>query len=206
MEANVLNFNKEVKSKITLDPLVFDLDFDINFISSYFAKMKKKSFVKTAKTKNRSEVSGTTKKPHKQKHTGNARLGSLKSAQCIGGGIVFGPRGISRFIKLPKKESALAKKMILSMLFKQNRLFFVENESLSSYSTKTAKSIFSSFGKKVLVVHFQNVSDITLLSTRNMKSVSYVSFNALTVFDLMNNDTVLLDQKIIQNISEQLYA
>lgn len=206
MEVNVINFKKEIKSKVSLDPLIFDVDYDNNFMSIYATKMKKKSFIKTSKTKNRSEVSGTTKKPHKQKHTGRARLGSLKSAQCIGGGIVFGPRGLTRHIKLPKKEAALAKKMVLSLSLKNNKLFVIENEALEGYSTKKANQIFSLFGKSVLVIHSENVSDTTLLSTRNLSLVNYVSLDLLTANDLITHEVILLDYKILDPMKEKLYA
>lgn len=101
-----LENGSELNKEVDLREEVFGLPYDNKFMSMYFARMKSASYVPTNKTKNISEVSGTTKKPFKQKHTGNARQGSMRSAQMRGGGIAFGPRAMQGFIKIPKPRPA----------------------------------------------------------------------------------------------------
>ena len=140
-----LESGKATEEEVELNKNVFSIPFDNKFISMYFSRMKDAWFTPTNKTKNISEISGSTKKPFKQKHTGNARQGSTRSAQMRGGAIAFGPRGVKGFVKIPKGEAILAKSMLLSKALSDGKLFVVNKANLSSNKTKNAVKVLSNF-------------------------------------------------------------
>ena len=159
-----LKNGEETGGSVDLNDNVFSIAYDNKFISMYFARMKSASYVPTNKTKNVSEVSGTGKKPFKQKHTGNARQGSMRSAQMRGGGIAFGPRGVCGFVKIPKCEAMLAKSMLLSKALAEGRLFVIDVADFNSCKTKNAKNILSKFnGKNVVILNDGSVNPNTAI-------------------------------------------
>ena len=171
----------------------FNHDEANRFLSMHYARMKKKNYVRTNKTKVISEISGTTAKPWKQKGTGNARQGSLRSAQFRGGGVAFGPRGVNRFVKLPKNECFLAKLYLLQSAMINSKLGLIENPNIDASKTKISKNIFSKFNvKKVLIVHNNEITTKTILTTRNLKNAQYVSYEKLTAHDLISVDLILI--------------
>ncbi len=188
---------------VELNQQVFGVAYDDAFMSMYFARMKKANYIPTNKTKNISEISGSTKKPFKQKHTGNARQGSTRSAQMRGGGIAFGPRAVKCFIKIPKGEAALAKAMLLSQFLRDKRLFVIDEANFSSNKTKEAKKVLSNFAKNnVLIINSCNTTANSLLAVRNIKGTKFVSNNMLTACDLFYADAVLIDIKAIHEYTK----
>ena len=202
-----LENGSELNKEVDLRDEVFGLPYDNKFMSMYFARMKSASYVPTNKTKNISEVSGTTKKPFKQKHTGNARQGSMRSAQMRGGGIAFGPRGVKGFIKIPKGEAILAKSMLLSNAFANGFGFVVEKAHFNSCRTAEAKKILSKFSpKSVVIIHSGDVDANSLLAVRNLQGVKFVSQNMLTASDLAYANAVLVDVNAVKTLSKVLYV
>lgn len=202
-----LENGSELNSEADLRDDVFGLPYDNKFMSMYFARMKSASYVPTNKTKNISEVSGTTKKPFKQKHTGNARQGSMRSAQMRGGGIAFGPRAMQGFIKIPKGEAILAKSMLLSNAFANGRGFVIDKAHFNSCRTKEAKKILSKFSpKSVVIIHNGGVDANSLLAVRNLQGVKFVSQNMLTANDLVYANAVLIDVNAVDTLSKVLYV
>ncbi len=208
MEIQVFNFlNKaETGSTFTLPESVFGLPYDNAFFSMHFHRMKDAHHIPTNKTKNVSEVSGTKRKPYKQKHTGNARQGSLRSAQFVGGGVAFGPRGLKHFTKLPKNEVKLAKAMILSERNRAGKFFVVNDVNLSSHKTKDALNIISQYSDRgAIIVHSKAVNPSSLLAVRNLEYVKYVDISMLTVFDLINkNVSILIDSASLNDLINSL--
>jgi large subunit ribosomal protein L4 len=208
MKAVIYDFlNKTQVSELDL-PAFFQTPFDDKFFSMHFARMKKAHHIPTNKTKNISEISGTTRKPHKQKGTGGARQGSLRSAQFRGGGIAFGPRAVPSFTKLPKSEVFLAKSMLCSEALRNNKLFFVNSVELNSYKTSNAISIFKNYCEndvlKVLIIYDRNSTSVSmnsLLAVRNLSSVSYVDINMLTVADLCYSNCIIFHNDSISSLN-----
>ncbi|MBR1428628.1 MAG: 50S ribosomal protein L4 [Rickettsiales bacterium] len=202
-----LENGSELNSEVDLRDDVFGLPYDNKFMSMYFARMKSASYVPTNKTKNISEVSGTTKKPFKQKHTGNARQGSMRSAQMRGGGIAFGPRAMQGFVKIPKGEAILAKSMLLSNAFANGCGFVIDKAHFNSCRTKEAKKILSKFSpKSVVIIHNGGVDANSLLAVRNLQGVKFVSQNMLTANDLVYANAVLIDVNAVETLSKVLYV
>lgn len=200
-----LKNGEETGGSVDLNDNVFSIAYDNKFISMYFARMKSASYVPTNKTKNVSEVSGTGKKPFKQKHTGNARQGSMRSAQMRGGGVAFGPSGVYGFVKIPKCEAVLAKSMLLSKALAEGRLFVVDAADFNSCKTKNAKNVLSKFnGKNIVILNDGSVNPNSLLAVRNMKGVKFVSNDMLTAYDLIYADTILIDMESVKKMSRIL--
>jgi large subunit ribosomal protein L4 len=162
----------------------------------------------THKSKQRNEVHGTTKKLKKQKGTGGARAGSMKSPVFIGGGRVFGPEPRDYGFKLNKKTKRLARLSALSVLAQDGKIALVENITLSAPKTKDFLSILSGLklnnGKKTLLVTGE-IDKNVVLSARNIQRVSVATPVALNTHDLLNTDTLLLSEDGLKSL-EQLYS
>jgi len=200
-----LESGKALDEEVDLQEQVFAIPYDNEFISMYFARMKKAGYTPTNKTKNISEISGTTKKPYKQKHTGNARQGSTRSAQMRGGGVAFGPRGMKANIKIPKGEAVLAKAMLLSKALEEKKLFVIQKAQFNSLKTSNAKKILSNFAdKNIIIINAGDVDSNSLLAVRNIAGTRFVSNNMLTAKDLFYADAILLDVGSVNNFTKVL--
>lgn len=200
-----LESGEMLDNEIDLNDNVFNIAYDNTFISMYFARMKKAGYTPTNKTKNISEISGTTKKPYKQKHTGNARQGSTRSAQMRGGAIAFGPRAMDRKIKIPKGEASLAKAMLLSKIVAMKKLFVIQKAQFNSLKTSNAKKVLAKFDAgKVIIVNDGGVDANSLLAVRNLQNAKFVSNDMLTARDLFYADAVLIDMSSVNNFAKVL--
>ena len=205
-----LESGKMLDHEIELSDVAFNVAYDDSFMSMYFARMKKAGYIPTNKTKNVSEISGSTKKPYKQKHTGNARQGSTRSAQMRGGGIAFGPRALKCHVKIPKSEVILAKAMLLSKALNDGTMFAVQKAQFNSIKTSNAKKILGNFIKNnsnirnIIIINDKSVDRNSLLAVRNLSGVKFVSDDMLTVRDLFYADLVLADADVLKNFSSVL--
>lgn len=157
------------------------------------------------KVKNRSEVAGGGKKPWKQKGTGRARQGSIRSPQWRGGGIVFGPTPRSYAYKLPQKVRRLALKSVYSEKVAENK--FVAVDSLEFTAPKTAEfaKVLAalSIDSKVLVI-LEEGNEFAALSARNLPNVKVATATTASVLDIANSDKLLVTQAAISKIEEVL--
>lgn len=200
-----LESGKVLDKDAELHDAVFGIEYDNDFMSMYFTRMKKAGFVPTNKTKNISEISGTTRKPYKQKHTGNARQGSTRSAQMRGGGVAFGPRGLKSNIKIPKGEAILAKSMLLSKALSDKKLFVIQKAQFNSVRTSNAKKILSNFSdRNVIIINDGSVDTNSLLAVRNIKGTKFISNDMVTANDLFYADSILIDIGSVKKFSDVL--
>jgi len=194
--------------KVTLSDAIFGLEPNEHVmyldVKQYLANQRQG----THKSKQRNEVHGTTKKLKKQKGTGGARAGSMKSPVFIGGGRVFGPEPRDYGFKLNKKTKRLARLSALSVLAQDGKIALVENISLSAPKTKDFLSILSGLklnnGKKTLLVTGE-IDKNVVLSARNIQRVTVATPVALNTHDLLNTDTLLLSEDGLKSL-EQLYT
>jgi len=185
--------------------LFSDSIIDDHFLSMAIARMKKYHHIPTNKTKVISEISGTTAKPYRQKGTGNARQGTKRGAQHRGGASMFGPRGLKRKIVIPKKEVILAKKMLISIAIRDNKIFLVSDCSIPDHKTKSSISCLKNFsGPRFLIIHDNEIEKNNILSSRNIPSMKYVSVKNFTVYDLLSADSLIITKKSFQNLSTVL--
>ncbi|WP_217608665.1 50S ribosomal protein L4, partial [Bacillus sp. GbtcB15] len=159
----------------------------------------------THKVKNRSEVAGGGRKPWRQKGTGRARQGSIRSPQWRGGGIVFGPTPRSYAYKLPKKVRRLAIKSALSSKVVDNSIVVLEDLALNAPKTKEMASVLKglSVEKKALIVTADNNENVAL-SARNIPGVTVVTANGVNVLDVLNHDKLIMTKAAVQKVEEVL--
>ncbi|QFT87190.1 50S ribosomal protein L4 [Bacillus sp. THAF10] len=159
----------------------------------------------TSKVKGRSEVAGGGRKPWRQKGTGRARQGSIRSPQWRGGGIVFGPTPRSYSYKLPKKVRRLAIKSALSSKVLENELLVLEGLAFDAPKTKEMTSVLKGLeiNRKALIVT-ADVEENVALSARNIPGVTVVTANGVSVLDVVNHDKVIFTKDAVQKLEEVL--
>lgn len=159
----------------------------------------------THKVKNRAAVRGGGRKPWRQKGTGRARHGSIRSPIWVGGGVVFGPTPRNYSFKLPKKVRRLAIKSALSAKVKEDGLIVLDQLRFEEPKTKNMVQVLKSLDarEKALIVTKEK-DDNTYLSARNIPGVTYIASNNLNVIDLLAHDTVIMTVDAVQNVEEVL--
>ena len=157
------------------------------------------------KVKNRSEVAGGGRKPWKQKGTGRARQGSIRSPQWRGGGIVFGPTPRSYSYKLPKKVRRLAIKSALSAKALEENILVLESLSFEAPKTKEFVAVLSnlSVDTKTLVVT-DGLDEKVALSARNIPGVTVVAADGLNVLDVVSHNKLILTKSAVEKVEEVL--
>ena len=157
------------------------------------------------KVKNRSEVAGGGRKPWKQKGTGRARQGSIRSPQWRGGGVVFGPTPRSYSYKLPKKVRRLAIKSALSAKALEENILVLESLSFEAPKTKEFVAVLSnlSVDTKTLVVT-DGLDEKVALSARNIPGVTVVAADGLNVLDVVSHNKLILTKSAVEKVEEVL--
>jgi large subunit ribosomal protein L4 len=160
----------------------------------------------THKSKQRAEIARTTKKLKRQKGTGGARAGSMKSPLFVGGGRVFGPQPRDYRFKLNKKVKQLARKSALSAKVQLGAITVLENFSFEAPQTKSYLSVLNALsliGTKTLLVLGESDKNV-YLSSRNIPKANVITANELTTYDVLNADRVLLAEGAIPVIESLL--
>ncbi len=205
MELSVLNKEgKETGRKVTLDEQIFGIEPSDHAIyldvKQYMANQRQG----THKSKERGEVSGSTRKLKKQKGTGGARAGSIKSPTIRGGGRMFGPRPRNYEFKLNKKVKQLARKSALTYKAAENNILVIEDFNLETPKTKEIVSLRSNLQiadkKSLFVLPVENNS--IYLSSRNLKDVSVVTASELNTYQILNAKKIVLLEGSVNKIEE----
>jgi large subunit ribosomal protein L4 len=207
MELSVLNVKgKETGRKVQLVDEIFGIEPNDHAIyldvKQYLANQRQG----THKSKERNEVSGTTKKLKKQKGTGGARAGSMKSPVFVGGGRVFGPRPRNYSFKLNKKLKDLARKSALSYKLKDNSLSVIESFNFDKPSTKQYISFLTDLSlleKKTLLI-LPEVNLNIVLSGRNLKKAKVTTVDQINTYDLLHADNLLISESSVEKIAALL--
>ncbi|MFC7687688.1 50S ribosomal protein L4 [Ureibacillus sp. GCM10028918] len=157
------------------------------------------------KVKNRSEVAGGGRKPWRQKGTGRARQGSIRSPQWRGGGTVFGPTPRSYSYKLPKKVRRLALKSALSAKVVEQNLLVLDALQLAAPKTKDFKTILGNLNieKKALFVTAE-LDENVALSARNIPGVTVLTASGINVLDLLGHEKVVFTKAAVEKVEEVL--
>ncbi|MFS0865288.1 50S ribosomal protein L4 [Fredinandcohnia sp. 179-A 10B2 NHS] len=159
----------------------------------------------THKTKIRSEVAGGGRKPWRQKGTGRARQGSIRSPQWRGGGTVFGPTPRSYSYKLPKKVRRLAIKSALSTKVLEENVLVLDNLVLEAPKTKEMAAVLKGLNvdRKALIVT-ADLNEAVELSARNLPGVTVVTANGVNVLDVLNHDKLVITKAAVEKVEEVL--
>ena len=205
MEVAVYNIEgKDTGRKVTLNDSVFAIEPNEHAVyldvKQYLANQRQG----THKSKERSEVSGSTRKLHKQKGGGGSRIGDINSPVIVGGGRIFGPRPRTYEFKLNKKVKQLARKSALSVKAQDNAIIVVEHFAFEAPKTKEfvkfAKNIQVADKKAVMVLSDQNKN--VYLSARNLPNVEIVTASSLNTYKIMNNRSLILSESSVAVINE----
>lgn len=189
--------------EVTLKDDVFGIEPNESVVFDAIIRQRAGRRQGTSKVKNRSAVRGGGKKPWKQKGTGRARQGSIRSPQWRGGGVVFGPTPRSYAYSMPRKQRRLAIKSVLSQKLIDQDLIVLDQLTMSAPKTKEFKSILDSLnieGKVLIVSEDKNVQ----LSARNLPKVKVITINGLNVEDVVNCDKLILTKDAIEKIEENV--
>jgi large subunit ribosomal protein L4 len=207
MKVSVLDIQgKDTGRKVELSDAVYGIepnDHAVYLDVKQFLANKRQG---THKAKERAEIAGSTRKIKKQKGTGTARAGSIKSPVFRGGGRIFGPRPKDYSFKLNKNLKRLARKSALSIQAKQNNIIVVEDFNFESPKTKNFTAILQAFGiedKKSLFVLAEPNNNV-YLSSRNLKRSKTVMNTGLSTYELLNANKVILSEGSLEGIESNL--
>jgi large subunit ribosomal protein L4 len=205
MEIKVLNkAGQETGRTVTLDEQIFGIEPNDHAIYLDVKQILANKRQGTHSSKERAEVAGSTKKLKKQKGTGGARAGSLKSPVFVGGGRVFGPRPRNYDFKLNKKVKELARKSALTYKALEEAILVVEDFSLESPKTREMVQISNNLkinDKKSLFVLPEENKNI-YLSSRNLQAVSVITASELNTYQILNAKKVVVLESSVSKIEE----
>ncbi len=205
MEVSVLNIKGEdTGKKVVLNDAIFGIEPNDHCIylavNQYLAAQRQG----THKSKERSEIAGSTRKLIRQKGGGGARRGDIKSPVLRGGGRVFGPRPRDYWFKLNKKVKALARKSALSYKAQQNAIVVVEDFDFETPKTKDGVAMLNNLkveGKKTLIV-LPEVKKNVNLSVRNIQRVEVMTASALNTYKVMNANVLVVTENALKLVDE----
>jgi len=207
MEIAVLkNSGEDTGRKVTLSGDIFGIEPNDHAtyldVKQYLANQRQG----THKSKQRAEIAGSTRKIKKQKGTGTARAGSIKSPVFRGGGRVFGPEPRDYHFKLNKKLKVLARKSALAYKAKDNNLLILEDFTFDAPKTKEYKKMIDGLslsGKKTLIVVAELDKNV-VLSGRNIQNTKVITADALNTYDVLNAENLLLSESSVEKIENLL--
>ena len=207
MEVSVLNINgQETGRKVNLNDSVFGIEPNAHVIYLDVKQYMANQRPGTAKSKERSEHAGSTRKLGRQKGGGGARRGDINSPLLKGGGRVFGPTPRDYGFKLNKKVKILARKSALSYKAKDNDIIVVDNCTIEARKTKDFVNITKNLkveGKKVLVV-LPEVNKNVYLSARNLKKAQVMSAADINTYKILNADVLVIAEGSLEKIDSVL--
>ena len=202
---NVINLNGEKVKDINLNKNVFDCEANEIVLKKAIDLQLASLRQGTQKTKSRAEVSGGGRKPYKQKGTGNARQCSIRAPHYRGGGVALSINPRSYTFKMNKKERALALRSALSLKAQEKKLVIVDSLEMSSLKTKDIKAMLNKLNitGKVLFVTSNDAENL-YMGSRNLNKVNVILAEELNVFDIVNSDTLVIDEAAVAAIEEVL--
>lgn len=205
MKANVITLQNKAAGELELSDAIFGLPVRGDILARAVQWQRAKAQAGTHKTKGISEISGTTKKPFKQKGTGSARQGSLRSAQMRGGATIFGPVVRSHAFSLPKKVRKLALKTALSAKQAEGSLRIIDEAKLSSMKTKELVKSFATLGfNSVLIIDGAILDEAFAKAARNIKHVDVLPAQGANVYDILRHKQLVLTKEAVKQLEERL--
>ena len=207
MKLNVVNVKGEdTGRKVTFSDEIFGIDPNSHSVyldvKQYLANQRQG----TAKTKERNEIAGSTRKIKKQKGTGTARAGSLKSPLFKGGGTIFGPKPRDFHFKLNKKVKKLARKSVIAQKIKEKQVKILEDFQLESPKTKEFVEILNNLAigidKALFILGDQNSN--VYLSSRNIPNAKVITADEINTYDLIHADYLVFFESSVEILANRL--
>ena len=205
--ANVAVYNIEGKKVGTLElnDAVFGVKINEHLVHMAVVSQLANKRQGTQSAKTRAEVRGGGRKPWRQKGTGHARQGSIRSPQWRGGGVVFAPKPRDYSFKMNRKEKALALKSALTSKVNAEKIIVLDELSFDEIKTKKMKEVLSNLKlDKALIVLDKKDANV-ILSARNLQKVRTVLSNSINVYDVLKYDTLVLTKDAVAQL-EEVYA
>lgn len=205
LEIDIRDVNNNIKGKMALRQDIFNNQSDPSIVHSVVVAYLANQRQGTHATKTRAFVSGGGKKPWRQKHTGRARHGSIRSPLWRGGGIVFGPQPRDYSIKLPKKVKKNAFFKALTMKLNDSQIIVVDDIKIEQPKTKEAMKIIESLGltdKAVLIVT-KEIDKSLYLSFRNLPNVDVTFVNELNTYQISVYDIIVFTSEALEEIQKE---
>ena len=203
---DVINSHGEKVSKVELSDELFNVSVKKSVLHEVVTMQLAARRSGTAAVKRRSDIRGSRRKLFRQKGTGRARRGDIKSPLLRGGGVAFGPEPRSYAAKVPKRVKKLALKMALSSKFQDENLVVLDDFQLEQIKTKTFLEIISrlNLGSSLIVTHTKD--EILERSSRNVPGVKVLRSEGLNVYDILKYEALVLLEPSIQGIEGRLLS
>ncbi|HTV44259.1 MAG TPA: 50S ribosomal protein L4 [Stellaceae bacterium] len=202
---SVRNLDNEEVGDIELDDAVFGLPVRGDILARVVNWQLAKRRAGTHKTKGISDVQGTTKKPYKQKGTGRARQGSLRSPQFRGGAVIFGPVVRSHEFDLQKKVRRLGLKTALSAKHREGKLVIIDAAHAGEAKTKALRARLDALGwRSALIIDGPAVDHNFALAARNLPQIDVLPQQGANVYDILRRDTLVLTRAAVEQLQARL--
>ena len=205
MKLTVRNLDNQDVGDIELADEVFGLPVRHDILARVVNWQLAKRRAGTHKTKGISEISGTTKKPYKQKGTGRARQGSLRSPQFRGGAVIFGPVARDHGFSLQKKVRKLGLKTALSAKQAEGKLFIIDAAKVGEAKTKALRARLDTLGwDSVLIIDGATIDEGFARAARNIPKVDVLPQKGANVYDILRRDLLVLTRDAAQQLEARL--
>ena len=205
MKEKINSLDNKMLKEVSLDKTIFGIDIRDEVIHRMIRYQLAKKRSGNHKTKGISEISGTTKKPFKQKGTGSARQGSKRSPQMRGGAVIFGPVVRSHSHKLPKRIKKLALKMALSKKLKDGKLKIIDELKISKPKTSLFKSKLNNLKiESALFIDNTDIDKNLLLASKNVPKIDFLPVVGLNVYDILRRDFLVISENALVAVQERL--
>lgn len=203
---DVFDIKKAKVGEIELDDAVFNGDVREYLIHEAVKIQLANRRQGTVAVKNRAAVSGSGKKPFKQKGTGQARQGCSRAPQYPGGGVAFGPQPKTYHLSMNKKARKAALRSALSMLYKKDAITVLNNFELPAVKTKGFVEVLNTFNLDKTLVVTDNANPTLELSARNVKHVKVLGPEGLNIFDIMKYQSVIFTEAAVRRVEGVLQS
>jgi large subunit ribosomal protein L4 len=205
MKTTVKNLNNEEVGEIDLDEAVFGVPLRTDLLARMVNYQLAKRRSGNHKTKGIKDISGTTKKPYRQKGTGRARQGSTRSPQFRGGAVIFGPVVRSHAHDLNKKVRKLALKTALSTKLAEGKLVVLDAATADSHKTKEMALRFKQLGlTSALIIDGANLDENFKRASSNLPLIDVLPEQGANVYDILRRDTLVLTRNAVEQLEARL--
>jgi large subunit ribosomal protein L4 len=205
MKYEIRNFDNKKVGEVQLTPEIFSAPVRSDILARMVHWQLAKRRAGTHSTKGISEISGTTRKPWRQKGTGRARQGSLRSPQFRGGAVIFGPLPRDHGYQLPRKVRQLALRTALSSKVAEGQLLIVDTLDTGTTKTKDLKAKFEALGlRSVLIIDGAEVNKDFARTAANLPLVDVLPQQGINVYDILRHEHLVLTKAAIENLESRL--
>lgn len=205
MKVAVRNLDNQIVGEVSLAEDIYGQAIRSDILHSVVNWQRSRKQQGTHKTKGLSEVSGTGKKPYKQKGTGNARLGTLRAPQCRGGAVIFGPVVRSHETDLPKKVRKLGLKIALSSKLAEQKLIILDRAVLSEPKTSILNGKLKNFEtKSILLIDGKSIDNNFMRAAENIANFDVLPTIGANVYDILKHDVLILTKDALVALEERL--